>query len=223
MRTGKQSKLSPEEKAIIKAEKEVEREKFEAKNMGKFMLLYPLSNKVKEALKEHNKEKVEDNGKADIIPQVDFAPKECEVPLDSIITQPKPLRQATPVNKEAKTKASRKKPQKEPEDEGDIYLKYLKKAATIWEDFTTGKKKVKEEPSDAQKKPNIKKTKSVNTKSKISEIPKPLAKAPATKANSAAVSHSNSIKKKSKKMILTNENGIEEQRKIVITTKTQSN
>lgn len=100
----------------------------------------------------------------------------------------------------------------------------MNKASTIWEDFTTGKKKVKEESSDAPRsKPNVNKTKSVNPKSKISETQKAMVKLPVAKTNSAAVSHSNSIKKKSRKMILTNENGIEEQRKIIITTKTKSN
>jgi len=39
--------------------------------------------------------------------------------------------------------------------DGDIYKKYLKKASTLWEDFTTGKKKTKEESAEIIK-PNVK-------------------------------------------------------------------
>lgn len=75
MRTGKQSKLSPEDKAVLKQEKALEREKFESKNMGKYMLLYPLSKKVKQSLKQSCNDKM-DQDENERIPDVVFIPKE---------------------------------------------------------------------------------------------------------------------------------------------------
>ena len=54
MRTGKQVKLTPEERSIQKAKNEVKREKFESQNMGKYILLYPLSDKIKSTIKAKN-------------------------------------------------------------------------------------------------------------------------------------------------------------------------
>ena len=50
MLTGKQVKMTPEEKQKFKEEKELEREIFESKNMGKYVMLYPLSEQLKKSL-----------------------------------------------------------------------------------------------------------------------------------------------------------------------------
>ena len=51
MLTGKQTKMTPEEKQAFKEKKEIEREIFESKNMGKYVLLYPFSDTMKENYK----------------------------------------------------------------------------------------------------------------------------------------------------------------------------
>jgi len=51
MRTGKQTRMTAEERQKLKEEKEIEREKFESEHMGKYILLYPLNDKLKNNLK----------------------------------------------------------------------------------------------------------------------------------------------------------------------------
>lgn len=111
--------------------------------MGKYKLLYPLSEKRKEAFRKKRQEREEREEK--------------EEKLEPPRSESRSVRakRRSSVNK---TYVAKKKVVKE-DDGGDIYLKYLKKASTIWEDFTTGKKKVKEESSDAipkRPKPKIK-------------------------------------------------------------------
>lgn len=101
-------------------------------------------------------------------------------------------------------------------------MKYLRKAAMIWEDFTTGKKK--DDSSDGTNKKNVvKKTKSINLKTKATENTQLKPKPVVQKANSAAVSHSNSIKKKYKKTVVSIEDEKAEPKRIIITAKTKSN
>lgn len=134
MRTGKQNKFTPEEKTALKEEKELEREKYEKDNMGMYMLLYPLNcknrgdfNKEPSTVantEEHNEVSAEQT-----------------VLQDNITTEVRPAQVSSKQrNTPVKSKSTRKKSLKELDDEGDVYLKYLKKASTIWEDFTTGKK-----------------------------------------------------------------------------------
>lgn len=63
MRTGKQTKLTPEERNEIKAKNEVEREQFEVKNLGKYIMLYPLSEKIRTKMKADYEKlaQIEDN------------------------------------------------------------------------------------------------------------------------------------------------------------------
>lgn len=199
MRTGKQTKLTPEEKIALKIEKESKREKFESENMGKYILLYPLSEKTKEFLKNERASKQEaDNNQETISDQT--GPSEAVIEKRTSEQTPKKLRKQTPEALNRKAKILKKKTVKEePEedDEGDIYLKYLRKANMIWEDFTTGKKKPKEEPQEAQnKKADMNRTKPLNQRTKSTNAPQVKPKPVAVKANSAAISQSNSIKKK---------------------------
>lgn len=96
----------------------------------------------------------------------------------------------------------------------------MNKATTIWEDFTTGKKKPKEESEPVPKKA-IKKLKSMNAnKNKQNDVTVPKTKTIPAKVNSAAVSHSNSLKKP-KKTIVDTENEDGERQRIIITTKSK--
>lgn len=215
MRTGKQVKLTQEEKIALKIEKEELREKYEAQNMGKYILLYPLSNNLKEKLKAQSQTKVESGKDIDEVPDQQI--------LQEAQVEPRKVRKVSSVQTpESQTKTKGKKKAKESDDDGDIYLKYLKKAATIWEDFTTGKKKPKEESDAAGKKSAMKKAKSINPKIKATEGQPQKVKPAVSKTNSAAVTHSNSIKKKVKKTLINMENEKEEPRRIIITTKTHS-
>jgi hypothetical protein len=219
MHTGKQNRLTLEEKDLMKESKQKERDKYEQNNMGKYILLYPISEKVKKDLIEQNKVSEIQNDQSENIPDQSILNTEAEVTLEAAVKKKETMNS----QKDQKSKLNKKKTMKEQDNsDGDIYLKYLKKANTIWEDFTTGKKKVKEESSDDNAKRAVfKKTKSVTIKSKVDNL-KPQPKVPANKtAALAAVPHCNSVKKKTKKTILNQEDDIAEPRKMIITTKTQ--
>lgn len=219
MRTGKQTKLTQEQKLIFKAEKEKEREKFESQNMGKYKLLYPLSSKVKQNIKKAQLEMAEFNRMKDVLPdQEPLHDPAIDTPAQNQVSASKS--QSADQNT-GKSKIAKKKSIKEIDDEGDIYMKYLRKAAMIWEDFTTGKKK--EDSSDGTNKKNVvKKTKSINPKTKACDNTQLKPKPVVQKANSAAVSHSNSIKKKYKKTVVNIDDEKEEPKRIIITSKTKS-
>lgn len=51
MLTGKQVKMTLEEKEKFKEEKELERDLFESKNMGKYVMLYPMNEQIKNAIR----------------------------------------------------------------------------------------------------------------------------------------------------------------------------
>jgi hypothetical protein len=208
MRTGKQNKLSQEEKVIIKKQKEDDREKYETGNMGKYILLYPLNEKLKENLK--SSAKANDEAKTiEMIPD--------QLILQDAIVEKRPAVNSEPLA-EANQKLPKKNSSKDQIDDGDIYTKYLKKANTIWEDFTTGKKKPKEEsPLKISKKTTVKKMKSLNaSKAKQSEgegkpQPNNLGKA------SSAVTHNTSVKKKIKKVVGSEGQDKIEHKRIIIT------
>ena len=128
MRTGKQTKLTIEERNEIKLKSEYEREEFERKNMGKYTLLYPLNEKVKSTILAKNKTEVEQAEEK----ENDYLP-------DQLI-----LHEETNDKDENKKKSYKKQNKeiskaKSVEFDGDIYKKFLDKANMIWEDFTTGK------------------------------------------------------------------------------------
>lgn len=199
MRTGKQAKLSLEEKVALKSEKEDQREKFESQNMGKYILLYPLSDETKEFLKNEKANKQDIDNYQDTISD-QAGPSEAVLEKRTSEQTPKKLRKQTPEALNRKAKLLKKKTVKEEaeeDDEGDVYLRYLRKANMIWEDFTTGKKKPKDEPQESQsKKADLNRMKSLNPRTKSTNAQQIKPKPVATKTNSAAVSHSNSIKKK---------------------------
>ena len=130
MTTGKQTKLTIEERNEIKLKNEYEREKFECNNMGKYILLYPLNEKVKSTILAKNKTEAEqaEENKNDYLP-------------DQLIL----YEETNDKEKNENKKKSYKKQNKEiskaksVEFDGDIYKKFLDKANMIWEDFTTGK------------------------------------------------------------------------------------
>ena len=137
MRTGKQIRMTQEERQKLKEEKEIEREIFESQNMGKYILLYPLNDKLKEYLKSEyiGKEIIHDDN--EVIPDQSI--------LSQVATIEKRLEDTTAkgseevhLDEDTKQKSYKKKQVKEVFD-GDIYKKYLRKASTLWEDFTTGK------------------------------------------------------------------------------------
>lgn len=122
MHTGKQNRLTIEEKDLLKEFKQNERDKFESENMGKYMLLYPLSEKVKQTLKEQNKANELLKDEHEIIPDQSILN-----PQGVVINEiPFKKKEVTVVLKDTKIKLNRKKTIKEPEDDGDIYMKYLK-------------------------------------------------------------------------------------------------
>lgn len=113
-------------------------------------------------------------------------------------------------------------------EDGDIYKKFLKKASTLWEDFTTGKKKTKDDNEPLPKK-NFKKIKSLNpNKPKVNEqlqlkakgneqIPVKT-KATAGKNNSIAFTNQNSMKKQKKTLICQGASDNDANKRIIITT-----
>ena len=125
-------------------------------------------------------------------------------------------------SRENKMRLMKKKTIKEEDNigDGDIYMKYLKKAMTIWEDFTTGKKKVKEESSEAPGRKMRTKNKSININKNSKESNKLQRKITDSKTNSYQNSQSN-VKKKVKKTLICQETPASEPNKIIITTKTQ--
>lgn len=208
MRTGKQNKMSQEEKAVIKKQREADREKYESENMGKYILLYPLNDRLKESLKSSTNDQ-EETKTIELIP-------------DQSILQGATIEHRPTVELEQSGESMQKPPKKNSSkdeiNDGDIYTKYLKKASTIWEDFTTGKKKPKEEPPPKiTKKVTMKKMKSMNTsKAKQSEgeskqQPNSLAKA------SSVITHNTSVKKKFKKVVGTEGEDKIEHKRIIIT------
>lgn len=137
MRTGKQTRMTQEEKQKLKEEKEIEREKFESKNMGKYILLYPLNQKLKESLKMDYLGKEIINDENEVIPNQSILSQTATIEKRSEDTTAK-TSDTTHTDDDSKQKTKIKKSVKEVFD-GDIYKKYLKKASTLWEDFTTGK------------------------------------------------------------------------------------
>lgn len=115
MRTGKQVRLTQEEKQALKTEKEIEREIFESKNMGKYILLYPLSENTKEQLKNEQLAKGIMNEENEVIPD-QWVPQHTdnsfEIPVENTLS-------AKP-DSEVKTKLSKKKSVEDTFD-GDIY------------------------------------------------------------------------------------------------------
>lgn len=114
MHTGKQSKLSAEEKNELKAKMEAERDKYEAENMGKYILLYPLSEKIKTAFKEKQQKEREEKEKEE----------EEYVPDQSILKEDVEAEEKV---RETKRKKSEKKLGKEgkkikKEDEGKLKI-----------------------------------------------------------------------------------------------------
>lgn len=179
---------------------------YEKKNMGKYKLLYPLNEKKKQAFLKKRQE--QEQKEKEQQPEVKDPPKRSE-------SRSAKSKRRGSVNKMYVTK---KKPVKE-DDGGDIYLKYLKKASDIWEDFTTGKKKVKEESSDAiprKTKPKIRPAHMSKTTKDFHKVEK---KHIEPKVNTL-ISSQPTIKTKSKKTIICDENN-NNPKKMVITTKTK--
>jgi hypothetical protein len=98
MRTGKQNRLTPEEKIELKAKNEKKRDKYESQNMGKYILLYPLSDKIKSMIKDKNQAETTQN---------DDKPADY-VPDQSILLETADGETAKPL--EAKNKGSKKPP-----------------------------------------------------------------------------------------------------------------
>ncbi|CAI2380111.1 unnamed protein product [Moneuplotes crassus] len=206
MRTGKQTKLTLEERETYKKEKEQERVKYEQKNMGKYKLLYPLSEKKKQAFL--NKRQEQEQKEKEQQTEIKEPPKRSE-------SRSAKSKRRSSVNK---MYAIKKKPVKE-EDGGDIYLKYLKKASDIWEDFTTGKKKVKEESSDATQRkirPKIRPTHMAKTTKDFHKVEK---KRIEPKVDTL-ISSQPAIKTKSKKTVICDGSN-NNPKKMVLTTKTK--
>ena len=80
MRTGKQVKLTLEERTHQKAKNEVKREKFENQHMGKYILLYPLSDKIKSVIKAKNESEQAktDSNSPDYVPDQSIMQNEAE-------------------------------------------------------------------------------------------------------------------------------------------------
>ena len=154
MRTGKQTRMTVEERQKLKEEKEIEREKFESEHMGKYILLYPLNDKLKNNLKNEylGKEIISDEN--EVIPNQSILSQNATIEKRSDDTITK-IGDASHTEEEIKQKSMKKSKQIKEVFDGDIYKKYLKKASTLWEDFTTGKKKTKEESAEIIK-PNVK-------------------------------------------------------------------
>jgi len=127
--------------------------------MGKYKLLYPLNEKMKENFKKNNMKNSEE--------------KEGEKEPEKKVSVERNENKSTKSKRkssEHKVSITKKKTMKEEEiDDGDIYLKYLKKASMLWEDFTTGKKKIKEESSDALPKKQKPKNKLLNANKTVRE------------------------------------------------------
>lgn len=131
MRTGKQTKLTIEERNEIKAKNEIEREKFECKNMGKYTLLYPLNEKVKSTILAKNKAEAEQAEEK----ENDYLPDQLILREDTSDKE----KDGNKIKKSSKKQTKEVAKAKNVEFDGDIYKKFLDKANMIWEDFTTGK------------------------------------------------------------------------------------
>ena len=108
MLTGKQNRLTLEEKDLVKESKHKERDKFEQNNMGKYILLYPISEKVKKDLVEQNKISEIQNDQSENIPDQLILGNEAEVTLEASTKKKETIN----AQKDQKSKLNKKKTRK---------------------------------------------------------------------------------------------------------------